>query len=301
MNILIPDKWLREFLKTLASPAQISEYLSLCGPAVERINETSYGPVYYFEVTTNRVDSVSIYGVAREAAAILPRFGIKARLHSVKVGEFKFSQKVKYLKAIVDKKLCSRFTAALIKNVIIKPSPKQIQDKLTAVGVRAINNVVDISNYVMHELGQPVHTFDYDKIKGAKMILRESEKGEKITTLDGKTYLLPGEDIVIEDGQKRLIDLAGIMGGENSAVDSNTKNVLLFVQTYNPLNIRRTSMSLAKRSEAAVLFEKDLDPELVSVGIGRTIDLFVKLTGGVPEKEILDFTTLKRLQPQLIS
>ena len=140
----------------------------------------------------------------------------------------------------------------------------------------------------MNEIGQPVHAFDYDKILGAKMVLRVSRKGERITTLDGKTHELPGGDIVIEDGEGRLIDLAGIMGGENNAVDEKTKNILLFVQTYNPVNIRRTSMSLAQRTEAAVLFEKGLDPELVGLGIKRGIDLFVELTGGKPANKILD-------------
>jgi phenylalanyl-tRNA synthetase beta chain len=176
----------------------------------------------------------------------------------------------------------------LIKNVKIKPSPDYIKKRLATMGERPINNIVDISNYIMHEIGQPVHTFDYDKISGSKMILRASKKGEKLTTLDGKTHELPGGDIVIEDGDGKLIDLAGIMGGQNSAVDAKTKNVLLFVQTYNPTNIRKTYMSLAQRTKAAVLFEKGLDTELVSLGMKRGIDLFIKLTDGKPEKKILD-------------
>jgi len=296
MDILIPDKWLREFLKTKATPRQIANCLSLCGPSVERLNKSQYGPVYLIEVTTNRVDSVSVYGIAREVAAILPRFNIKVSLHPIKPINLDLNKKVKYLKAGVDHNLCARFTAVLIKNVSIKTSPDWMKERLMAVGVRPLNNVIDISNYIMHEIGQPVHTFDYDKIAGHRMILRPARNashsdaggGEKITTLDGKTFTLPGGDIVIEDGSGRLIDLAGIMGGENSAVDENTKNVLLFVQTYNPMSIRRTSMSLAHRTEAAVLFEKGPDPELVTIGISRGIELFTKLTGGKPEKKILD-------------
>ena len=283
MDIKIPDNWLRDFLKTKATSSEVAKYLSLSGPSVEKVEES----VYFIEVTTNRVDVASIMGVAREAAAILPQFGVKARLQPIKLLNLKFSAKVDYLEAEVDHKLCSRFSAVLIKNVQIKQSPDWLKERLAAVGVRPINNVVDISNYVMHELGQPVHTFDYDKIRGAKMILMESRKGERLTTLDGKTHTLSGGDIVIEDGEGRLIDLAGIMGGGNSAVDEGTKNVLLFVQTYNPVNIRQTSMSLAQRTEAATLFEKGLDPELVTDGIGRGIELFVKLTGGKAEKEIL--------------
>lgn len=285
MDIKVPDIWLRDYLKTKATVKDVAKYLSLCGPSVEKVEE---GNVYSIEVTTNRVDIASVYGMAREAAAILPQFGIKARLQQVKLPTLKFADKVKYLEATVDPSLCPRFTAVLIRNVSLKTSPNWMKERLGAAGVRPINNVVDISNYIMCELGQPVHTFDYDKIGGAKMVLRESKKGEKLTTLDGKTHTLPGGDTVIEDGGGRLIDLAGIMGGQNSAVDANTKNVLLFVQTYNPVRIRTTSMSLAERTEAAVLFEKELDPELVTLGIGRGIELLTRLTNGKPAKEILD-------------
>ena len=140
----------------------------------------------------------------------------------------------------------------------------------------------------MHELGQPIHTFDYDKIVKAKMILRLSLKNEQITTLDGKTFKLDGGDIVIEDGSGKLIDLCGIMGGENSAIDSTTKNVLLFVQNYNKHKIRKTSMNLGQRSEAAVLFEKGLDSETVRPAILRAAQMIEKLSGGIAEKEILD-------------
>lgn len=289
MDILIPDEWLRNFLKTKATPKKIAEYLSLSGPSVDKVIKEKGSDVYQIEITTNRVDTASVYGIAREANAILPRFKIKASLaKAVKKTGLGFTKKVGYLNAVVDKNLCPRFTAVLIKNVQIKKSLKWMEERLLWVGVRPINNVVDISNYIMHELGQPVHTFDYDKIVGSKMILRKSRKGEKITTLDGQTHELPGDDIVIEDGSGKLIDLAGIMGGENSAVDKNTKNVLLFVQNYNPLNIRKTSMNLAKRTEAAELFEKGLDPEMVTLGIGRGIELFEKLAGGRASAKILD-------------
>ncbi|MBI4157733.1 phenylalanine--tRNA ligase subunit beta, partial [Candidatus Woesebacteria bacterium] len=288
MNILVPDNWLRVFLKTKATPKQIAEGLSLCGPSVEKVEERKTGPIYHIEITTNRVDAASIYGIAREAAAILPRFKFQAKLNPIKATNLNLSKKVDYLNVEVDPKLCLRFTAVLIRGVKIADSPNWLKERLESVGVRAINNVVDISNYIMHEIGQPVHTFDYDKIVGAKMVLRKSARGEKIKTLDGNEHTLSGGDIVIEDGGGKLIDLAGIMGGRNSAVEADTKNILLFVQTYNPVNIRRTSMSLAIRTEAAVLFEKALDTELVALGVSRGIDLFKELTGGSPEKKILD-------------
>lgn len=293
MDLLIPNSWLKKHLDTKASAEQISKYLSLCGPSIERTKRTEDGDyIYNVEVTTNRVDTASILGIAREAAAILPRFGIMAKLKESKnqkiQANYKFKSKVKYLEVTVDPKLCPRFTAVLIKNVTVKESPSEIKSLLEKVGVRPINNIVDVSNYIMHELGQPVHTFDYDKIMDSKMILRESKKGELIKTLDGKEFKLDKESIVIEDGSKKLIDLCGIMGGENSAINSSTKNVLLFVQNYNQHKIRKTSMNLGQRTEAAVLFEKGLDSENVKPSILTAISMIEKLSGGKAENEVLD-------------
>lgn len=287
MNISIPHSWLKEFLTTDASPAKITECLSLCGPSVEQLEKTGNDYIYHLEVTTNRVDMMSVLGIAREAAAILPRFGIKAKrrpsgtLPEVdQTGSFP-------LKIEVDQKLCPRFSAVVIGNVSVKPSPKKVSDYLEKSGIRSLNNVVDISNYLMRAYGQPVHTFDFDKIKD-KMILRLSKKDETITTLDGKTFTLPGGDIVIEDGGKRLIDLCGIMGAANSAVEGNTKNVLLFVQTYSPKHIRATSMTLGQRSEAAVIFEKSPDPEMVLPVLQKGIQLFKEWANGLQGSKIID-------------
>lgn len=292
MDLLIPNSWLKKYLDTKAKPSDIAKYLSLCGPSIERTKKTIDGDyIYNVEVTTNRVDTASVFGIAREAATILPRFGIKAKLKENKdthKNKYSFTKKVKYLDVSLDHKLCPRFSAVLIKDVTIKDSPKDLIKSLEKVGVRPINNIVDVSNYIMHDLGQPVHTFDYDKIKKQKMILRESVKGEKLTTLDGKELKLNQGDIVIEDGEGRLIDLCGIMGGENSAIDQTTKNVLLFVQNYDKHRIRKTSMSLAQRSEAAALFEKGLDSENVKPAILSAIYMIEELSGGKAESEILD-------------
>ena len=288
MNILIPDIWLRDWLKTNAKAKEIAECLTISGPSVEKIIDSEIGPLYSIEVTTNRVDCASVYGIAREAKAILTRFGYQAELISKSFKPLVLSERVKYLEVSVDPRLCLRFSAVLIKNIKLGHSSRWLADRLRAIGIRSINNVVDISNYVMHDIGQPVHTFDYDKILGHKMILRESKKHEKITTLDGKIHTLLGDDIVIEDGAKRLIDLAGIMGGGNSAVDEKSKNILLFVQTYNPANIRKTAMSLAQRTEAAELFEKGIDEELVYFGLQKGIELFKNIALGTIEKQILD-------------
>ncbi|MBI5358554.1 phenylalanine--tRNA ligase subunit beta [Candidatus Amesbacteria bacterium] len=275
MQILIPDSWLREFIKTDATPKQIQMALSLCGPSVDRLHKKGRDYVYDIEVTTNRVDMMSVVGIARECAAILPRFGYPAKLKlQIKNSKIQINSKVQYLNVQIDKELCSRFSTALINNIKVGESPALVKQRLELCGIRAINNVVDVSNYLMLEMGQPVHTFDYDKIAGHKMILRESKKGKSLITLDEKKHVLKGGDIVIEDGSGKIIDLCGIMGGQNSAVDENTKNVLLFVQIYEPSHIRKTSMSLALRTDAAVLFEKGLATENVLPTLKKGIEMF---------------------------
>ena len=278
MNIIILDSWLKEHLKTKASVKQIGEYLSLCSQSVEKIEKTDNDWLYDIEITTNRPDCLSVYGLARELAVILPRFNLPAKLlpletkHELSKSEEELPLEVKITKP----SLCPRFTALIFDKVVIKPSPKIVQERLEKSGIRAINNVVDISNYLMLELGSPMHTFDYDKIKNHKMILRESAGGEKITTLDGQVRPLPDGTMIIEDGEGRIIDLCGIMGGDNSQVDEKTKRVLLFVQTYDPVKIRQTCQKLAFRTDAASRFEKGVDPEGVMVAIKRAVEMFVE-------------------------
>lgn len=295
MNILVPDSWLREFLKTNATPAQIKEYLSLCGPSVERIDKQGKELIYVIEVTSNRPDSMSVAGIAREAAAILPRFGIKATFinnpYDIPIPKAR-AAKGKRLAIKTDAALNPRFTAVVIDNVKVGSSPAWMKQKLEATGIRPLNNVVDITNWLMRAYGQPAHAFDYDTIASkngvATMTLRASKKGEKLRTLDGKTHTLPGEDIVIEDGTGRLIDLCGIMGGANSAIQASTKTVVLFMQTYDATRIRKTSMALAHRTEAASLFEKGVDPELVLPTIVKGISLMGELSGGTVASPMYD-------------
>ncbi|KKU82902.1 MAG: Phenylalanine-tRNA ligase beta subunit, partial [Microgenomates group bacterium GW2011_GWA2_47_8] len=279
MNILIPDSWLREYLNTKATPKQIKEYLSLCGPSVERIHKEAVEVIYDVEITTNRPDAMSVVGVAREAAAILPRFGIAAKLlhdpykiaRKQRWQDSKIANKTLTIKT--DANLNPRWTSIVFEGVTVKPSPNWLKKKLEATGIRSLNNIIDITNYLMRGLGQPAHAFDFDAISDkanhATMILRASKKGEKLTTLDGKNHTLPGDDIVIEDGKGRLIDLCGVMGAQNSAIRASTKTVILFLQTYDPMHIRRTMMNLAHRTEAGGLFAKGV--ELVTELSGGSI------------------------------
>ncbi|MBI5449711.1 phenylalanine--tRNA ligase subunit beta [Candidatus Gottesmanbacteria bacterium] len=296
MNILIPDSWLREFLITKANPKQIKEYLSLCGPSVERIHKESGEPIYDIEITTNRPDAMSVVGVAREAAAILPRFGIPAKLlhdpyaQSVRPLGAKIINKTLTIKT--DPILNPRWTSMVFENVTIKPSPDWLKKKLEATGMRSINNIIDITNYLMRAYGQPAHAFDFDAISDkanhATMILRASKKGERLITLDGKSHTLPGEDIVIQDEKGRLIDLCGVMGAQNSAIKSTTKTVILFLQTYDPTHIRKTMMHLSHRTEAGGLFEKGTDPELVLPAFAKGTELMTELAGGQVASKLYD-------------
>ncbi len=291
MNILVPDLWLRDYLKTKATPAQLKEYLSLCGPSIERIYGTGKDTVYDIEITGNRPDGMSVMGVAREAATILPRFGIAATL----IGD-PYKEKVTFTKVVkplpltlkTDPDLNPRWMSVIFDNVSVKTSPSWLRNYLELAGMRSINTVVDITNYLMRGLGQPAHVFDYDAIEGHTMTLRASKKGETLVTLDGKKHSLPGGDIVIEDKSGKLIDLCGIMGGENSSVTEKAKRVMLFVQTYNPLNIRKTSMALGHRTEAAGLFEKGLDTELVKPAFAKGVQLLQEITGAVQASNVTD-------------
>ncbi len=277
MNILIPESWLKEFLITKANPKQIAEYLSLCSQSVEKTIIKGKDHLYDIEITTNRPDCLSVYGIARELNVILPQFGIKTELKPIIQEKINFPNLKKPLPLkvkIENQSLCPRFTALIFDQVEIKPSQEIIKKRLEAVGIRALNNVIDISNYLMIELGQPMHTFDYDKIKKSQMILRESKTGEEITTIDNQKRSLPKGTIVIEDGENKIIDLCGIMGGANSEVDEKTKKVLLFIQTYDPVKIRQTCQQLSFRTDAAARFEKGVDPEGVIMAMERATQMF---------------------------
>ncbi len=296
MNIKITYNWLLDYLDTDATPYELQKYLSLCGPSIESLEKVGDDYVFDIEITSNRIDTASVIGIVQEAQAILPMFGKKAKLKMNPLKKYVFKNivgndlhivptlKIK----IVNPKLCPRFTAIVIENVKIAPSPDFIKNRLIACGIKSINNVVDISNYLMLVFGQPVHVFDYDQIKGATMIMRESKKSEKITTLDEKEVTLPGGDIVMEDGSGRLIDLCGIMGGLNSAISDKTKNVVLFVQTYDKVKIRKTTMTTGVRTVAATFFEKGLDPERVEPTLVYGVELLEKYAQGKVASKLYD-------------
>jgi len=294
MNILVPQNWLNDYIKTDAKPADIANALSLHAFSVEKIIETTSGEsVYEIEITPNRGDALSVLGIARELRVLLPRLGFKADWQEGENKKINENDKLKLDVQIADKSLVPRFSALILEEVQIKESPDFIKQRLEAVGQRPLNNIIDITNYLMFDKGQPMHAFDYDKIKGAKMIVRESRKGEKLVTLDGEERQLPEGVIVIEDGEGRLIDLCGIMGAQNSEVDANTKRVLLFVQVYDPVKIRKSSMALGHRTEAALRFEKGIDFEGVIPALREAADLMKQYANAKEASKLIDILNVE--------
>ncbi len=261
MDIKLLDSHLRKFLKTDATAREIAEKLSLTSTSIERVHpfgNTDF--VLDIEITTNRVDMASAMGIAREAGAVLPSFGFSAEFTPPSFSKGKEGSET-LLQIENDDSLVSRI-CAVVCEVEIKESPQHIKDSLEASGIRSLNNVIDMTNYVMRSIGHPTHVFDYDRLQTGKLLIRPAKKGETIETLDGKKYSLEEGDIIAEDGTGRIVDLLGIMGLQNSVVTEKTKRIVFFIDTCNPHKIRKTSMRLGIRTEAAQLNEKGIDPEL---------------------------------------
>ncbi len=260
--------------------------------------------VVEFEITPNRPDCLSVIGLAREAAAT---FDQPLRLHEpvVKGGaDGNLMELLDVETPAAD--LCPRYTARMVRNVKIAPSPKWMRERLRSMGVRPINNIVDITNYVMLEYGQPMHAFDYRYVKGGKIIVRRAEEGEHLTTLDGKEHVLNANHLVIAD-EHRAVGLAGIMGGLNSEIVGDTVDVVFESACFDGTCIRKGALALGMRTEASAKFEKGLDPlntlpavnracELVEMlGAGEVLDGTIDILNYVPQPRIL------KLEPEKIN
>ena len=288
MNIQITHSHLKEFIDTKATPKQLAKYLSLCGPSIESVKKVGDDYVYDIEVTTNRVDMMSVIGIARDASAILPQFGIKAKYIPPKLADLKKIDNPLEISIKDPNQTCHRILGIVLDNLNLGPSQEYIKARLKAANIRSLNNTIDITNYIMTEIGHPTHVFDYDRIKTKKLVLRKSKKGEKITSLEDKTYTLPGGDNVIDDSTGTIIDLPGIIGTSNSIVVNNTKRNLFFLETNAPVQIRKTSMTLGIRTVAATLNEKWVDPEIAMIALKRGVKLFQELTGASVASNIID-------------
>lgn len=238
-----------------------------------------------FEITSNRPDCLSIIGLARESAVTL---GTEFKEHKPEVREEAGEDVNDYISIeIKDPDLCPRYSARVIKDVRIEPSPAWMQRRLAAAGMRPINNIVDITNYVMLEYGQPLHAFDYDQIQGKKIIVRRAKEGETIRTLDGQDRKLDIEMLVICD-ENRPVAVAGVMGGENSEVTENTRTILLESANFKGASIRMTGKKMGLRSEAAIRFEKGLDIQNTIPAINRCAELIELLGAGKVVRGIAD-------------
>ena len=212
--------------------------------------------VFEYEITSNRVDCYSILGIAREAAATF-KTEFRPPVVSVKGNDEDVNDYIKV--SIKAPDLCSRYCARVVKNIKIAPSPKWMQRRLSASGIRPINNLVDITNYVMLEYGQPMHAYDLDTISGHQIIVRRAEEGDEFETLDGQMRKVDSEVLMICDAEKE-IGIAGIMGGENSKITDDVKTVLFEAATFSGSNIRKSAKRVGLRTDASGIFEKGLDP-----------------------------------------
>jgi phenylalanyl-tRNA synthetase beta chain len=287
MNIKIVDSWLREHLKTKVPAEKIAERLSVSSVSVERIEKYNKDLTYDIEVTSNRPDLMSVIGIAKEAAASLKQAKIEADFVPLKLKKIIDKGTLFPIKITNDPKLVNRICAVVLE-VSQKKSPDYITQRLEASGIRSLNNLIDVTNYVMRETGQPAHVFDLDRLNTNTLIIRESKKGEKIITLDDKTYVLEGGDIVADNGKGEIVDLLGVMGTKNSVVTENTKRILFFVDNTEPYHIRKTSMRLGIRTEAAIINEKGVDPELSMNALLRGIELYKEIANANVVSEIFD-------------
>lgn len=246
--------------------------------------------VFEYEVTSNRVDCYSVIGIAREAAAT---FGKPFYAPETKVVGSKGNVDDDISVEVKDTKLCPRYCARVVKNVKLAPSPQWMQRRLAACGIRPINNLVDITNYVMEEFGQPMHAYDLDTIAGNKIVVRRAEEGEKFVTLDGQERELDSDMLMICDGEK-AVGLAGIMGGENSMITDDVQNVLFEAACFDGTNIRLSSKRVGLRTDASGKFEKGLDPNNAEAAINRACQLIEELGAGEVVEGMVDVYPEKR-------
>ena len=246
--------------------------------------------VVEYEITSNRVDCFSMLGIAREAAATFGKEFVPPVVE--KTGN---SEDVNdYIKVTVkDSDLCSRYTARVVKNIKIAPSPEWMRRRLAAQGIRPINNIVDITNYVMEEYGQPMHAYDLDKIEGKEIVVRRAEKDEKFVTLDGQERTLDDSVLMICDGKKAL-GRAGIMGGENSMITDDVTTMLFEAACFDGTNIRLSGKKVGMRTDASAKFEKGLDPNLAMEAMDRACQLIEELGAGEVVGGAVDIYPVKK-------
>ncbi len=289
----VPLEWLKEFVKVRSKPEDLASRLTMSGLEVESIERLGKDAILDVAVTPNRADCLSIVGMAREVAAVT---GLKFEAPSFKApgGKGKISSRARV--SVKSPSLCPRYCARVIEGVKVGPSPAWLAGRLAACGVRSVNNVVDATNYVMLETGQPLHAFDLSSIRGGRIVVRAAGEAARFTTLDGIDRMLEAEDLLICDGEGPVA-LAGVMGGQNSEVRDSTTSLLLESACFAPRGIRRTSRRLGLSSESSRRFERGVDPAGTLQALQKLAALIVKTAGGVPTADWIDAYP-KRIGPR---
>ena len=281
MNVQVSYSWLKEYIKTDKTAEEVAKLLSLHAMNVEYIKEIEGEKIFEIEITGNRPDCLSVIGLARELSVLL---GKKLAEEEVKTHEQKENNKQAKLEIkILDQKLCPRYSGAVLSGVKVGDSPDFIQKRLKQAGLRPINNVVDITNYVMLERGNPLHAFDAtDGLN--EIIVRLAKKGEQMTTLDDQKLVLTDKDLIIADS-KQVLGLAGIKGGKAREVTQETKRIILESANFNPSSIRQSSRRFSLVTDASLRFDKGLSPEGTETFLNRVIELLVKYAGAQLESQ----------------
>lgn len=282
--MLISYNWLRELTGTSLTPADLRERLTMVGLAIDSVEEVNGDSVLDVEVPSNRPDCLSHIGIAREVAVI-----DKSKVQNPKSKVHKTEGKAVDFAAveIADAGLCPRYSARVVRGVKIGPSPSWLVKRLSEIGQRPINNVADITNYVLHEMGQPLHAFDLSKLADRRIVVRRATAGEKLKTLDGVDRVLDADMLVIADAH-RATALAGIMGGMDSEISDSTTDVLIESAYFNPDSVRRTARKLGMDTEASRRFERGADSENVLKAQARCIELICEIAGGVATDDAVD-------------
>ncbi len=276
----ISYNWLKEIVETDLDPRELASRLTMAGLAVDAVEPHGDDQILEFDLTSNRPDCLSHLGIAREVAALS---GLQVRMPEAEIKPVVERTGDVTTVEIRDADLCPRYTARVIRGVKIGPSPDWLVRRLEALGQRSVNNVADITNYVMLETGQPLHAFDLDRLQGRRIIVRRAVDGEKMTTLDGEERELTSSMLVIADAE-RAVAIGGIKGGEDSGISETTVDVLLEAAWFTPVQIRQTSKALALSTEASYRFERGTDPGIVSYASDRASALIARIAGG----EVLD-------------
>ncbi|MBU4285183.1 phenylalanine--tRNA ligase subunit beta [Patescibacteria group bacterium] len=282
----ISYNWLREYLPKLPKPEKLADLLTRHSLEVKAIEKLARDYILDIDVLPNRGhDCLSYLGIAKECAALL---GLKIGQRKYKLEEDKKLKTSDFIKIEVqDKEACPRYTARVIDNIKIGPSPKWLKEKLESIGQKSINNIVDAANYIMFETGQPLHAFDYEKISGGKIIVRQAKKGEKIATLDNELIDLDDDFLIIAD-TKNPLALAGIKGGKRAEISKDTKTIVLESANFNLGTVRTASRKINLRTEASTRFEYGLDANLTGEAIDKVAVLIKEVAKGKIARGIID-------------